>query len=103
VTENDFCLAGNCEQTGDWDPVDGFEANFEFCRSEYASYRFNLPSVDPSLLVYLLSELLDRFELVQAGRRSLDNAPDKLKLFKGEPCEMDDFSSSEEGTGEEWG
>ena len=83
IKENHFKLRGNCEADYSWDTPSAFEANFEMYSGHPPSFRINVPAVDPSLVVYLVSTLIHEFEFVLRGRSQLMNEkPGKLKLRK---------------------
>ncbi|MBN2255566.1 MAG: hypothetical protein JW736_07655 [Deltaproteobacteria bacterium] len=83
VKAEDFSLRGNCEADYSWEPPGVFEANFEMSIAPPASFRVNIPFPDPSLPVYLVSTLIDRYKFIFRGNhRRLDHKPEKLKLAK---------------------
>ena len=83
VKEKKFELRGNCEADYAWENHLAFEGNFEAYSGNPPSFRINLSAADPTLLVYLVSSLIDQFKFVLRGRPQLeDYKPDKLKLVK---------------------
>jgi len=83
VKENQFDLRGNCEAGYSWEIHIAFEANFEIFSGNPPSFRINVLAVDSSLVVYLVSTLIEQFKFDLKGRPQLnDEKPDKLKLVK---------------------
>jgi len=85
VTEDEFELTGNSEADYTWEMPKAFEANFEGYTGHPSSFRINIPSPDPSLLVYLVSTIIKDCEFVFRGNhRWMDYKPEKLQLDKNE-------------------
>lgn len=83
VKEHEFELTGNSEADYTWEDSKAFEANFEAYSGNPPSFRINIPSPDPSLLVYLVSTIIKDCEFVFRGNHHwMDYAPEKLKLVK---------------------
>lgn len=87
VDKTSFELRGNTELCNCPELSDPFEANVElFSESftkESSSLRFNAPAKDPSLMIYLLFQLIDSFFLQFRGNHyNFDQTPDKIKKMK---------------------
>ena len=85
VKEDEFELTGNSEADYTWENSKAFEANFEGYAGHPSSFRINIPSPDPSLLVYLVSTIIKDCEFVFRGNHHwMDYAPEKLQQVKNE-------------------
>jgi hypothetical protein len=81
IEEKKFELLGNTELTNCWDDYEAFGGNFELNTKKSLGFRLNIPAADPSLLVYLLSTIVDSYKLKFRGNHlTVDLSPDKLKL-----------------------
>lgn len=85
VTEDEIYPEGIIDDTSHWGPSYSFLGSFELYNRPPYSYRYIVPGTDPSLTLYLLSELLERFAMRFGGCHgiSCNNSPDNLKLYKG--------------------
>ena len=85
VKEKKFELTGNSEADYTWEDSKAFEANFEGYAGHPSSFRINIRSPDPSLLVYLVSTIIKDCEFVFRGNHHwMDYAPEKLQQVKNE-------------------
>jgi hypothetical protein len=87
VEEKDIRLSGCTELTNGWTDAEGLEATFEINLESPFGYRVLVPAVDPTLIVYLLRQITDRFRLVYEGEHgiSIDLTPDHLAIAKPRP------------------
>ena len=85
ISGDDLALEGISDDTSNWGELNAFDGSFEIFNKPPYSYRYILPGCDPSLTVYVLSELFERFVLRSGGPHgvTLDYSPDKLRLYKG--------------------
>jgi len=68
----------------DSDPFEGnLEIYSEFFAKKSCSFRFNASAINPSLMIYLLFQVIDSFYLKFRGNHYMfDDSPDKIKQLK---------------------
>ena len=83
IEEEEFRLSGNTELINFQEDTDPFEGNFELYSKNYSSFRFNVPGMDPSLMIYLLFTLVESFDLEFNGNHfTCEKAPDRLRTSR---------------------
>jgi len=83
IMETDFRLLGNTELNNCPEPVDPFEGNVELYSGEFYSFRLNIPTIDPSLMIYLLTTTMNSFDLKFRGNHyGFDETPDRIKKLR---------------------
>jgi len=82
VRPDDFMLRGHSEMTDEWVENYAFEAYFQLRLTSPFSYGMSVSAGDPSLMLYLLSTLTQRYDLQYVGDHhiSINLQPDRLEL-----------------------